>query len=225
MSIEKRVIAVIPVYNEADRIHDTVVSLKKISLINKIIVVDDGSNDGTVEKIKDLDIDIIILDKNYGKGHAIKVAIQAVDFDYLVLVDGDLGFSAIEISKLINPVIENKADFTIARFVNSKKGGFGLVKNLAKFGVYFFTGKMINTSLSGQRVYKKEVINDISYIPSNYGIEVAMTIGALNKGYRLLEVDVDMFHRETGRDLSGFIHRGKQFLDILFTLLVLLVRR
>ncbi|WP_083238770.1 glycosyltransferase family 2 protein [Caloranaerobacter ferrireducens] len=225
MSIEKKIIAVIPVYNEVDKIYDTVISVKKISLINKIIVVDDGSNDGTIEKIKDLDIDIIVLDKNYGKGHAIKVAIQNLDFDYLVLVDGDLGFSAIEISKLINPVIENKADFTIAKFSSSKKGGVGLVKNLAKFGVYFFTGKMIKTSLSGQRVYKKEVINDISYIPDNYGIEVAMTISALNKGYRLLEIDVDMSHRETGRNLGGFIHRGKQFIDILYTLFVLLTRR
>ncbi|WP_427339221.1 glycosyltransferase family 2 protein [Caloranaerobacter sp. DY30410] len=225
MSVEKRIVAVIPVYNEVDKIYDTVISVKKISLINKIVVVDDGSNDGTIEKIKDLDIDIIVLDKNYGKGHAIKVAIQTIDFDYLVLVDGDLGFSAIEISKLINPVIENKADFTIAKFTNNRKGGIGLVKSLAKFGVYFFTGRMINTSLSGQRVYKKEVINDISYIPNNYGVEVAMTISAINKGYKLLEVDVDMFHRETGRDLSGFIHRGKQFIDILFTLFVLLIRR
>lgn len=225
MSIDKKIVAVIPVYNEVDKIYDTVISVKKISLINKIIVVDDGSNDGTIEKIKDLDVDIIVLDKNHGKGHAIKVAIQNLDFDYLVLVDGDLGVSAIEISKLINPVIKNKADFTIAKFSSSKKGGFGLVKKLAKYGVYFLTGKMIKTSLSGQRVYKKEVINKISYIPDNYGIEVAMTICALNKGYRLLEVDVDMSHRETGRDLVGFLHRGKQFIDILYTLLVLFIRR
>ncbi|KPU28381.1 glycosyl transferase [Caloranaerobacter sp. TR13] len=223
--MEKKIIAIIPVYNEVDKIYNTVISVKKVPLINKIIVVDDGSNDGTIEKVKDLDIDIIVLDKNYGKGHAIKVAIQNLDFDYLVLLDGDLGFSAIEVSKLIYPVIENKADFTIAKFGNNKKGGIGLVKKLAKFGVYFFTGKMIKASLSGQRVYKKEVIKDISYIPNNYGIEVAMTISALNKGYKLLEIDVDMSHRETGRDLSGFIHRGKQFIDILFTLFVMFFRR
>lgn len=225
MSIEKKIIAVIPVYNEVDKIYDTVISVKKIPFINRIVVVDDGSIDGTIEKIKDLDIDIIVLDKNYGKGHAIKVAINNLDFDYLVLADGDLGFSAIELAKLIEPVIENKADFTIAKFSSNKKSGFGLVKILAKFGVYFYTGKILNASLSGQRVYKKEVINDISYIPDNYGIEVAMTISALNKGYRLLEVNVDMSHRETARDFNGFLHRGKQFIDILITLFALIIRR
>lgn len=225
MKSKERIVAVIPVYNEEDKIYDTVITLKKIPYINKIIVVDDGSTDGTVKKISNLDIDIITLDKNYGKGHAIKVALKNLDFDYLVLVDGDLGITVSEIIKLIKPVIENKADFTIARFTSINKKGFGLVKNLAKIGVYFYTRKVVNSVLSGQRVYKRQVIEDILYIPDNFGVEVAMTICALNKGYKLLEVDVEMSHRETGRDFYGFLHRGKQFIDVLITLIALNNRR
>ena len=82
---------------------------------------------------------------------------------------------------------------------------------MAKKGVYFYTKKKIDTSLSGQRVYKKKVIESIKYIPNDYGIEVAMTIQALNAGYTFKEVPVNMTHRYSERSLKGFKHRGKQF--------------
>ncbi|HHY90299.1 MAG TPA: glycosyltransferase family 2 protein, partial [Clostridiales bacterium] len=100
-----------------------------------------------------------------------------------------------------------------------KKGGFGLVKNLAKFGVRFYTGHTIHTSLSGQRAFRAQVLKSIPHISAGYGVEVGMTIDILNMGFRIQEVEVNMTHRETGRNLKGFIHRGKQFYHILITLL------
>ena len=105
------------------------------------------------------------------------------------------------------------------------KGGFGLVKGLAKKGVYFYTQKEINTSLSGQRVYKKEVMEVMDYIPASYGIEVAMTIQALKNDFTFKEVPVEMTHRYTDRSFKGFKHRGKQFWDILKTLIIMFFRR
>ena len=83
----------------------------------------------------------------------------------------------------------------------------------------------METSLSGQRVYKKEVLDNIEYIPTNYGIEVAMTVQAINKGYTFKEVPVNMKHRYTDRSFKGFKHRGKQFIQILMTLIKLYFRR
>lgn len=226
MGSKEKVVAVVPVYNEENKIRDTVESLKQISLIDNIIVVDDGSTDKTYNIVKELNVDIIKLEKNSGKGSAIKSAIKNLNYDYLVLVDGDLGKSSYEIEKLILPVVNNEADVTIARFPPSKKkGGFGLVKKLAKNGIYHYTGVEIDSGLSGQRVYKREVIDDIEDIPDTFGIEVAMTVETLRKGYNIKEVDVNMTHDETGRDIKGFYHRGKQFLNILSTLIKLGVRR
>lgn len=225
-----KLLVVIPVYNEEDKIGETIEGLKKINSINKILIIDDGSTDNTSEVIKMLGVPTITLKKNMGKGYAMKKAIDEEDYDYIAFIDGDLGKTSIEINKLIEPILSNSVDFTIAKFqdaskVTKKKGGFGFVKTLAKKGVYFYTKVEINTSLSGQRVYKKEVVEDMDYIPNDYGIEVAMTIQALNNKYSFEEVPVTMVHRYSERSIKGFKHRGKQFLQILKTLIIIFFRR
>lgn len=225
-----KLLAVVPVYNEEDIIEDTILGLKKINRIDEILIVNDGSTDNTKNVVENLNVKTINLDKNYGKGHAMNIAITTCDYDYIAFVDGDLGLTSSEIEKLIYPVISNEVDFTIAKFPEAKtvtnaKGGFGFVKGLAKKGVYFYTKKEIDTSLSGQRVYKKEVMDIMNYIPNRYGIEVAMTIQALNGDFTFKEVPVNMSHRYTERNLKGFIHRGKQFLNILKTLIIMFFRR
>lgn len=225
-----QVLIVVPVYNEADRITDTIKGLKEIELIDEILIVNDGSTDKTGEIIEELDVSIITLQKNKGKGFAMRKAIEEREYDYIGFVDGDLGLTSVEVEKLIYPVITGEVDFTIAKFpestVNTKtKGGFGFVKGLAKKGVYCYTKKEIDTSLSGQRVYKKEIMKYMKYIPDRYGIEVAMTIQALENGFTFKEVPVNMTHRYSDRSLKGFRHRGKQFLDILKTLIIMYFRR
>ncbi len=222
---KEKVVAVIPAYNEEDIIGVTLDALLNIELIDKIIVVDDGSIDRTSEVVKEKNIVLLRYNENHGKGYAIKKALELIDFEYLVLVDADLGFSCKEIIKLIDPVLCSKADVTIGKFKPaSKKGGFGLVKNLAEYGIWFYTKQRLKASLSGQRVYTKQVIENISYIPNNFGIEVAMTIGAIKGGFRIKEIEVDMTHRETGRKLKDFVHRGRQFLDIFKTLFIMRIR-
>ncbi|MBU5254867.1 glycosyltransferase family 2 protein [Tissierella praeacuta] len=225
-----KLICVVPVYNEADLIIDTVENLKKIKAIDEIVIVNDGSKDNTLEVANTLNVSVIDLGNNYGKGYAMKRAIDTLEYDYIAFVDGDLGESSIQVEKLILPIINGEADVSIAKFpkrstMTHTKGGIGAVKTLAKKGVYFFTKKEIDTSLSGQRVYKKEVIDKIDYIPDRYGIEVAMTIQTINNGFSIIEVPVTMNHRYSQRNLEGFIHRGKQFKDILKTFIIMYFRR
>ncbi|WP_313756462.1 glycosyltransferase family 2 protein [Tissierella sp.] len=225
-----KLICVVPVYNEADLIIDTVENLKKIKAIDEIVIVNDGSKDNTLEVANTLNVSVIDLGNNYGKGYAMKRAIDTLEYDYIAFVDGDLGKSSIQVEKLILPIINGEADVSIAKFpkrstMTHTKGGIGAVKTLAKKGVYFFTKKEIDTSLSGQRVYKKEVIDKIDYIPDRYGIEVAMTIQTINNGFSIIEVPVTMNHRYSQRNLEGFIHRGKQFKDILKTFIIMYFRR
>jgi len=228
--IKGKVIVVIPAYNESDVIEYTIEGLKKIDVIDKIIVVDDGSTDNTAEIAEKTGAVVISLKDNRGKGYAMKRALELIDCDIIGFVDGDVGLSSSEISKLIEPVINEEVDFTIAQFPKANtntnvKGGFGLVKKLAKNGVYYYTGKEMETSLSGQRVYKRKVIDSMKYIPTNYGIEIAMTIQAINNGFTFKEIPVHMKHRYTDRSLRGFKHRGKQFIQILITLIMLYFRR
>ena len=222
---------IMPIYNQNKELEITLAAFTLQSYKQfEIVIVNDGSKDNTKEVIENLNVNTINLDKNHGKGYAMNRAIKNYEYDYIAFIDGDLGLTSFEIEKLIYPVVSNKVDFTIAKFpeartITNRKGGFGFVKRLAKRGVYFYTKKEIDTSLSGQRVYRKEVMDIMDYIPNRYGIEVAMTIQALNGGFTFEEVPVKMSHRYTERNLKGFIHRGKQFLNILKTLIIMFFRR
>lgn len=214
--------ALVPAYNEEDKIENTIKSIKKSKYINYIVVIDDGSKDNTAEIAIKLDVEVIRLETNRGKGFALECGIRKVinKSDIIVFLDADLEESSIEVDRLIEPILKNQCDVTIAK-INStcNKGGFGLVKLLAKKGVKYFTKYDFDCSLSGQRAFKTEVLKEIKKIPRKYGVEIGMIIDILNSDYTIKEIEVDMKHRETGRDLRGFIHRGKQFFQILETLI------
>lgn len=215
----------IPAYNEEDRISDTIRGLTDIEEIDEIIVINDGSTDNTVERAKKAGAKIVNIKNNSGKGTALKEGLKFVKNDIVVFLDADVGLSSKEVKKLITPIINDEADVTIAKFPKVNiKSGFGLVKALSRKGIKYFTGCDIESSLSGQRAFKKKVLDDINTFYKGYGIEVGMTIDILNKGYKIKEVDVNMTHSVTKRDISGFIHRGKQFFDILKVLLYKLIK-
>lgn len=215
--------ALIPAYNEEDKIEKTIGTIKKSKYILKIYVIDDGSNDNTALRASKAGAKVFRLNKNRGKGYALKYGLDKIidNNEIIIFLDGDLEASQRDIDRLIEPLFENQCDVTIAKFPKSKKkGGFGLVKLLAKNGVKYFTNKELDCSLSGQRAFKSKVLRSIDKIPYKYGVEVGMTIDILKAGFVIKEVEVDMCHRETGRDLRGFIHRGKQFYQILWTLIL-----
>ncbi|SNX55382.1 glycosyltransferase family 2 protein [Thermoanaerobacterium sp. RBIITD] len=210
----------IPAYNEGDRIVDTIKGMENIEVIDEIIVINDGSTDDTAEKAKKTGAKIVNMKNNSGKGSALKEGLKYAKNDIIAFLDADIGLTSREIEKLILPVLNNEADVTVARFPKvNVKSGFGLVKGLAKKGVKSLTGYEFDSTLSGQRVFKKEVLDKIRKFYNGYGIEVGMTIDILNMGYKIKEVDVNMSHSVTLRDLKGFMHRGKQFVDILKVLL------
>ena len=211
---------IIPAYNEENKIKDTLESIKEIDEINEILVIDDGSSDKTSEIAKSVNnkkIKVFTLQKNMGKGYALNYGLKIAmkNANIIGFLDGDLGSTASEVKKLITPILNEEVDVTIAKFPPAtKKGGLGFVKRLAKESVIEMTGQELDSTLSGQRIFKKEVLEKFKEIPYGYGVEVGMTIDILKYGYSIKEVLVNMTHSETGRNLKGFIHRGKQFYHI-----------
>ncbi|MBM7614021.1 glycosyltransferase family 2 protein [Alkaliphilus hydrothermalis] len=210
---------IIPVYNEGERIGNTIRGLIAVDVVDSIIVVDDGSKDGTVEEVKKFkEVNLLQHGVNQGKGTALQTGVkEAMKIgDIIVFLDGDLGESSKEVYKLVLPLLNNEADVVIGRFPPAKKkGGFGLVKGLVRLGLKLHTGKVVISALSGQRAFKKEVLQQVPVKDQGYGIEIGMTIDLLRKNFKIIEVEVDMTHHETGRDLAGFRHRGKQFYQIM----------
>lgn len=216
----------VPAYNEADKIGATISALDEVPDADEIIVINDGSTDRTAEVVKQkAQAKLINLETNHGKGAALNRGLKAAQGRIISLLDADLEETAVELEKLLNPVLDQQVDMSIAAFPPpEKKGGLGLVTNLAQLGLKFFTGREFSSPLSGQRVLTREVINYLNHFKPGFGVEVGLTIEVINGGFEVTEIPVEMSHRETGRDWVGFRHRGRQFKDVLLVLLDQLMR-
>ena len=224
------VVALIPAYNEAERIGATVGAARSIEQVDEVVVVDDASADDTAVRAQQAGARVVRLSANAGKGGALDAGLAALGDelpDVVVLLDGDLGDSALQGGLLLGPVLADQIDMSIARFPRpAGKAGFGLVMGLARWGIRRLGGPFdARAPLSGQRALNRHAIAACTPFAGGYGVEVALTIRALRAGLRLAEVETTMKHAATGRDLTGFLHRGRQFAHVARTLLALALDR
>ena len=215
-----KLLALVPAYNEEKRIADTIGALKSLSSVSEVVVADDCSSDDTVNEAKKAGATVIEHKYNLGKGQSLNKALESLEmskYSGVILADGDLASSAAEFKHLIEGFEQGSADMLIAGFGKpKKKGGFGLVKGLARWAIKKYGGsEQFKTPLSGQRLLATGILKDILPLAPGFGMEVDMTLKALKAGYKVREVPTKMTHDETGRNLAGFKHRGRQFVDIL----------
>ena len=212
----KSITVVIPAFNEENTIIETVQAVQKLAYIDKILVVDDGSTDQTAELAQQMGAVVIRMRPNRGKGGAMNAALTHIETDIVAFIDADLGACAEQVSLILQPIINEEADLAIAAFPPAqKKGGFGLVKGTARRAIKKAGQIEVVSPLSGQRAMTREVLQAVTPFHEAYGVELGMTIRALQKGFKIVEVPTTMSHKETGRDLKGFLHRGRQFIDVI----------
>ncbi len=216
-----KVAALIPAYNEEGAIRETVAALLSCQQLNEIVVINDGSSDRTAEYVGEIQgVTLLDLPVNRGKGSALNAGWSKTEADVYLLLDGDLGQTAHYAANLLPPVLEDRADMTIARFgprqgSGDKAMGFGCVRRFASFTVWLLTGVKPSSPLSGQRAIRKEVLDKLGGFLPGFGVEIGLTVGALHHGFRLQEIPLPMTHRAYGRGLTGMAHRGRQFVHVL----------
>lgn len=208
----------VPAYNEAGYIGRTVAALRRVPQVHRILVIDDGSTDGTAAEAAAAGAQVFRLPRNRGKGEAVLYGAAFARAPYLALIDADLGETAAELKLLLAPLAEGRAAMTVARFPGEKsgrRGGFGLVKRLAAWSIRRACGWAACEPLSGQRIFRRELLKQLSFPPRGFGLEVALTMDLLQGGHPVLEVPTEMAHRERGRDPAAFWHRGRQCAALL----------
>lgn len=217
----------IPAHDEGERIEATVRAALSIPGVTRCVVVDDSSSDDTAEKAEAAGAKVVRLWNNVGKGAALESgAMRIENADIVLLLDGDLGESAAQGGLLLTPVVAGDADMTIAAFPPAGKAGFGLVMRLARWGIRTLGGEFESRApLSGQRALTRQALEATRPFATGYGVEVALTVRALRRKMRLLEVPTTMTHAATGRDLKGFVHRGRQFVHVSLALIKLAFER
>lgn len=213
--------AVVPAFNEAERIGATVRALYERVGCARVIVVDDGSHDGTAEEAARSLAWVVRMPRNGGKGRALargarEVEREGTGVEAVLLADADLEESAGRLLPLVEAVRRDGKDLAIASFAS--RGGFGAAKAIAARGIRLLTGRRFQSPLSGQRALSRRALPLLSAMPAGWGVEVAMTVRALRQGLEVVEVPLFLSHRETGKDLAGFLHRGRQCCGIVATL-------
>lgn len=210
-------VGLIPAYRAEATIAETIRAVRP--LVDHVVVVDDGSPDATAAAAEAAGASVVRLDRNLGKAHAVAAGLAASpDADHYLLVDSDLGATAVGLAPLLGPVRSGAADMAIGRLpVAGRRGGFGTARRLAEWGIRRATGWQAKAPLSGQRAVRGALLRALyagGPPGDRFGLEVALTIEALRQGARLVEVPVEVDHHHRGRTLGGFAHRGQQAADI-----------
>jgi glycosyltransferase involved in cell wall biosynthesis len=202
--------AIVPAYNEEDRVASTVRALLGSGRVDDVIVVDDGSSDRTADRARGAGAGVVRLRRNLGKAAAITGGVAATESDILLFCDADLAESAAAVTALLDPILSGAADMAIAAPPPAGgPSGFGLVESFARWGIARIARRTFDRPLSGQRALRRE------YWPAGrpapgFGFEVGLTIDAVRAGARVVEVPCAFTHARTGRDISGFVHRARQ---------------
>ena len=196
---------IIPIYNEVESIREIVNRVQDTKLAWEIVLVDDGSMDGTRDLLKELDgknnVRVILKDKNEGKGSAVRTGIEAAKGDVLLIQDADLEYDPRDYPTLLKPLKEGIADVVYgSRFLGGPRRVVMFWHMVANYMLTFMTNILYNTILSdmetGYKVFRKEVVEGMTIHAKRFDFEPEFTAKILKRKYRIFEVPITFNPRD-----------------------------
>jgi hypothetical protein len=230
---------IVTAYNEAEQIGATLAALAGAFPGRPIFLADDGSSDATAEIARAAGARVLRSERVIGKGGAATLAARAAlrqargdaygDGDrgegidmragerasIFVFCDGDLGESAAELGALARAVELGETDVAVAAFSRRLGGGVGLARGFARWAIRRRCGLQTVAPISGQRALRESALSDVLPFAHGFGMELGMTIDAVRAGHRVVEIELDLSHRASGRTPAGFAHRAGQLADFV----------
>ena len=183
-----KISCIIPAFNEESTIINVIKNVKKIKVINEIVVVDDGSTDNTYTNAKSEEVKVIKHAQNKGKGAAIKTGVSHSSGDIILFLDADLySISPKKIASILQPLENDEADFVKTSFTRARGRVTELVVN-PLFSVIFPFIKF-NQPLSGQFAIKRDLFGELK-IDDKWGVDIQILLQLVKKGVRISEVDI-----------------------------------
>lgn len=189
----------IPVYNEKNTLREIVKRVQAVGLASEIILVDDGSTDGTRDFYPELEklpgVRVILHEKNQGKGAAVRTAIQAATGDILLIQDADLEYDPREYPNLLKPLEEGLADVVYgSRFLGAARRPILFWNMVANKILTFITNILYNNILTdmetGYKVFRREVVQDMKIHAKRFDFEPEFTAKLLKRKVRIYEVPI-----------------------------------
>lgn len=202
--MEKSKIAVlIPCYNESKTIKKVVEDYKKALPDADIFVYDNNSSDHTDEIAKEAGA-IVRYEYKQGKGNVIRSMFRQIEADCYLMVDGDDTYPADNAKEMCDLVLEGKADMVIGDrlsstyFTENKRPFHNFGNRIVRFLINFFFKNKVKDIMTGYRAFSREFVKGYPVLSKGFEIETEMTIHAVDKNYKLVEIPVTYRDRPEG---------------------------
>ena len=193
---------VVPVYNEARTIRQILEKINSVDIDKEIIVVDDGSTDGTDKILRDVkynNLKTIHHSSNRGKGAAFLTGLKHATGQFIIIQDADLEYDPKDYLKLIKAIKEDNADIVLgARFKKDYQGL--LIHRLGNRFLTVLVNLLFNVTLNDcftcYKLFRKDTINSLNLKARSFDIEIEIITKAINKKLRIVEIPVS-YHPRT----------------------------
>ena len=205
---------VMPVYNESKTIREIVRRVLDVPIEKELLIVDDGSTDGTRDILRELDgkdgIRVFLQPVNQGKGAAVSVGFRHAEGDVVVVQDADLEYDPNEYPRLLAPIADGHADVVYgSRFLG---GGARRVlyfwhtvgNRFLTLASNMFTNLNLTDMETCYKMFRREVVQSMRIESSRFGIEPEITAKVARRGYRIFEVPISYYGRtyEEGKKIG-----------------------
>ncbi len=196
---------IIPCYNEKETIQEIVDAVKAVNIASEIVIVDDGSTDGTRDILRAMPEDpmmqIIFHDHNQGKGAAVRTGFSCAKGDVFLIQDADLEYDPREYPSLLKPILEKRSSVVYgSRFLGGPRKTMFFWNMVANRSLTFLTNILYNSILSDMetcyKVFKAEVVQNLPLRSRRFEFEPEITAKVLKRGYRIYEVPISYNGRE-----------------------------
>jgi glycosyltransferase involved in cell wall biosynthesis len=214
--METRCLSVVmPVYNEKNTILKIIDKVLAVSIVGELVVVDDGSKDGTIEILKSAKLDprvkLVFHEKNSGKGAALRTGFKSATLDVVTIQDADLEYDPNEFLEMIKPIRDGVADVVYgSRLTGGKPQRVHMFWH--KVGNTFLTlltNILFNSTLTDMetcyKMFKKPLMDKIEIKENDFSVEPELTAKILkNKSLRIYEMPISYYGRtyEEGKKIS-----------------------
>jgi glycosyltransferase involved in cell wall biosynthesis len=194
-----RLSVVIPVYNEVRTIEQVVARVRAVPLEKEILIVDDGSTDGTRQRLEDIvrhdDVKVLYHERNKGKGAALRTGFAAATGDVLIIQDADLEYDPRDYTALLEPILDGRADVVYgSRFLGGPHRVLFFWHYVGNRVLTLMSNALTNLNLTdmetGYKVFRRDILNDIPLRSNRFGFEPEFTVKVAKRMLRVYEVPI-----------------------------------
>jgi glycosyltransferase involved in cell wall biosynthesis len=183
------------------------------------IVVDDGSTDGSYEKLRDMkEVTIERHERNQGKGAAVATGARRATGEVIVIQDADLEYDPKEIPALVAPILNEKCDIVYGSRFKGNVEGMTFSHYAGNKILSFFTGLLygaeVSDMMTGHKAFRSSVFKELNLQSPGFEFELEVTVEALRRGYSIYEVPITYSRRKFGEAKIGWVDGFKTLLKL-----------